>query len=349
MNLEMLSSAAGEGDSPIAPAGRAVYLSFAPYADAVIYWLAGSSGELWLSDLALKNNQRLFSDETSQDALEFNYFPDEQLTFQWSPSERYVVLDFADQARQDMLLDRQHNQLEPWGYTCDRIARSPQSGGWAVWCPDQTSQAASFAVFESDDRLWFSDLPPQENLVQRGERSQPVWQWSRGGDRLAFYDPSDPAGTLYVASVLETRPLLPGASPWLAQALRDSQPSPLQWSQDGKRLLVFARNLQGSCPPYQDFGGNLYHDVPCWQVIDSTSGAVLWTIENSITQIESAAAELFPTLDYLSAALSADGSYVAVSYLSGGWRNLFVADIATGQVVATGEPFAATAMRWESE
>ncbi len=302
--------------------------------------------------MTLEENTLIYTDRDENYQLEFDYFPYSELNFYWSPSERYLILDFNSDDLENMIFDRETQIIQNWNYDCNRIARSPRTKNWALWCVSTKPSEEAYAVIESDDTLWISTESPTEILVNKDDLRQNIWRWSPDRQKIAFFDPDDTTGSLHIAEKTRINHILPGSTFEFADALQYTQLDPIQWSESGDLLLIYGRDPENqACPKWKDeFGsGNTYTNVPCWQIVNSQSGDIVWQISKSIELIENKVAEIFPTFTYDSASISPDGNLIAVSYSSGGFRNLFVADIQTGQIISSGWPISPISMRWENE
>ena len=113
-----------------------------------------------------------------------------------------------------------------------------------------------------------------------------------------------------------------------------SQPARiLQWSQDGRNVLVYGYgNPKSLCPQWMR---EKLEDRPCWLVLDANTGKVVWSPAGEITGLD------IPW-EYLSlvhgAALSPDGNWLAmISFdISKPGRNIYllIASLRENKVIA---------------
>jgi hypothetical protein len=325
------------------------YLGFANFADHMAYWSSIEPRELWVSDLALKNRKRLFTDTQSK-------YKSMSIYLTWSPDDLHLMVNVEENKELNLIYHVQTGVLEPWPYTCDRVALSPRSERLATWC-GSINKEKGYAIIEWGGEIWYSLAGPEHELVRRGEDLAQFWAWSSDGEQIAYFDPNDIQGYLYIADSqgkvrLKT---LPGSAYWLAvkagwSLLQVYPYSPaLQWSYDSSRLSVYAiGDDTNPCPIFERDSGEVLHGAPCWKVIDSLSGGIIWTITDTLDKI---AALYFLTrigpIDFLYPSISADGRFLALCYCNNedDNRGTYVINLDTKEIKLLFENYADN-IRW---
>ncbi len=333
-------------------------LAFSNHSNLMAYWTVGQPGKLFISDLSNQIQYLVFTD-TSQGYANGNRAPEIRLI--WSPDDTHLIVDEKNGVELDFIYHLKTGVIEPWPYDCDRIARSPKSGKMATWCI-LTTDATKFAVLEWGGEVWYSQEPPADELVRRtvppvrlGLEEKPlVWGWSPSGEKIAFYDPDDPLGNLYIADADGDIQLsIPGKAYWLV----DNDPAglppydPIRWSFSENRILIYGAGEENlNCPPWK----NIFDENPeakpvsCWQVIDASNGETVWTISDSLEGIFYGSDVSFAqNFTFRNASLSPDGKYLALfSYVSGA-KNLNIIDLDSHKVLR-GWDFDVPLMRWSN-
>jgi hypothetical protein len=113
----------------------------------------------------------------------------------------------------------------------------------------------------------------------------------------------------------------------------------LLWSQDGRRLLLFAEGSpERPCPVVIDLTGTTdIKERSCWQVLDTVTGKIIWNVSDSVEGLIAELPQAMSDIElwHLEAAtLSPDGQRVALTLRSGGLRFGFVVNVETGAVVS---------------
>lgn len=313
--------------------------AFGHFANQIAYWVDDSLGQLWLADLDYQRSHLIFSDEKGQ----YTHITEgEALNLYWSPDDTHLIVEVSDHSAPDLIYHLQAGLLKQWPWECDRIALSPRSKQFATWCLSSDGQTR-YAVIEWGGEIWYSDQAPATELI-RGMKLSPgryrawmrPWAWSSDGMQIAYFDPADQGGYLHIANAAGERlKVLPGGVKGLGESTF-LYPDDIQWSQNGRRLLVNAYgNADHPCLHYPQDA----NDAPCWQVLDSETGAVLWTLADS--------AKAIPDItDWtpLRAAISPDGKLVVLTLTQRPFDAGFVIDIETGEVKSIDSPV--NAMRW---
>ncbi|MBW8011590.1 MAG: hypothetical protein FVQ83_10180 [Chloroflexi bacterium] len=354
--VELLDSG-DDNDPSLGNPNDAFEFAFSNYADLIAFWTSGQPGELWLSDLANNDPRLVFIDSEMVCPYDVNYSPGEMIDMRWTFNDMHLFINVVDDPTLNMIYHLQNDTIEAWPYNCDRVAMSSRSGRLATWCVSNSSEE-SFAILEWGGEIWFSEASPLQEIVRLRPDQYQIWAWSSDGEQLAYFDPADPEGYLYIANVDgEIRlQIIPGAAYWTTNILDNRRrlvepPSPpIQWSQDNSRLVIFAHPDQShQCPTLYLPYGEIHERVPCWQVIDTSTGEVIWTISDSINGLLSSEMSItevgpynfeFPTI-------SPDGQLLVIQ----GWinrRQLNTIDLQTNEVTNWFD-IMYTYMRWGPE
>jgi hypothetical protein len=333
-----------------------LYMEFAHFADRVAYWSQGVKvAGLWLSDLAMESPTELF---TNTQALYPDYdvahYPYELIDLDWSADDQHLMVDVEENKELNLIYHVQTGTLEPWPYTCNQLALSPRSGRLATWCSPNDGEKG-YAIVEWGGEIWYSQAEPEHELAQEGEDRVQFWGWSSDGEQIAYFDPADPQGHLYIADAQgKVRlKLFTGGAYWLGVEAGSNlgfltPPSPpIQWSYDSSRLVVYAFGDQDHlCPVLQSESGKIFQE-PCWQVIDASSGEVIWTVMEWLR--ESAPPWALTSMDpyYISfPAISPDGQYLAIGdFIYADGRGVDIVDLNTHKITPLFENYVDN-MRW---
>lgn len=338
-------------DSP----AHALLLTFANTKDLVAYWTDSASGQLWISDLAYQEPRLIFSDEANDYRVKDPPNLDYKVKLTWSPDDLHLIVDVPSGSTPDLIYDLQTEVLEPWPWECDQIAFSPRTEHFATWC-SSTSGEARYAVMEWGGEIWYSEQPPADKLV-RGVKLLPpqwietllqTWAWSADGQQIAYFDPADFKGYLHIVDASGKHlKVLPGG---VKQAGEITAPADLQWSQDGQRLLVHAYGSKSHpCPLYRSpvSPNSVASNAPCWQVLDTATGNILWTLLDSaegLMATQSEPADAIVDWKSLMATISPDGKLVALTLTSRPIEYGYVINIDTGEIKDAPAPV--NTMRW---
>jgi hypothetical protein len=110
----------------------------------------------------------------------------------------------------------------------------------------------------------------------------------------------------------------------------------LQWSENGDRLLIYGYN-QKNCPLTENpVSGNL-EIKECWQVIDPSTGEILWGPMKNSEDIQEATGFPLKILNSPCAGFSPNSDWLALCYQSGAIENfLFISLNTNGKVIDFG-------------
>ncbi|HNB54897.1 MAG TPA: hypothetical protein PK530_23310, partial [Anaerolineales bacterium] len=350
--LEVVLISVSASDETQTGPGKATYLEFANFSDKMAYWISGVQSSLWLSDLEGQQRQMIFLDaEQKYTAFEISSYPYNEVDLIWTPDDLHLLVDFLDEDLQDFIYHLQSNTLENWNYECNQLALSPKSAKVALWCQAQSGDG--FAVIEWGGEIWTSEEPPKNILAERTQKKPPIWGWSSDGGKIAFWDPFDPRGLLHI---VDSKGIDLGiysvSAYWLSDEKIQTVKHPIQWSRDGSRLLVYGLGSESSpCPPWWDFWGsqNYFLTVPCFQVVDVSTGEIVWTMFDSMGQIVNEQNSFLLSIHFARAAISANGKYLIISGASGGQRLSFIVDVMSASIFPPEWPMEAEDLVWSKE
>lgn len=275
---------------------KAVYLEFAHFSNQLVYWTFDEPGQLWISDLAISDKQVIFTDEHQEylaDPFNADVYPYEDIRLRWSPDDMNVILESRDHPNLNLIYHVQSEALEKFPFICDRISASPRSGLLATWCIHDNGN--EYAVIEWGGDVWYSTQPPAKVLVSRIKEGYETWAFSEDGQHVAYFNPNDPKAHLIIANsrgeilinTISVSAFWLAADPPTVEMRFVEPPSPpIQWSQDGSRLVVWGiGNQKNQCPSMYFSNGFVAERVPCWQVIDTLNGTVVWSIFDNLDDL----------------------------------------------------------------
>ena len=322
------------------------HLEFANYKNSIAFITHGLPAKIWLADINFENAKMIYEDKA-------NLINDNTLiNFIWTPNDSQLIIDILD-SLDDMIYDLGSGKLEPWDYTCNTLAPSPRTEKIALWCSSNQAPE-SFAVIDWEEGIWKSETRPEEIVISNpGDFgllfSYPVWRWSPDGEKVAFYDPLDIDGNLIIAEARGTQSkILPNSAFWKSDYFQKFplQDNPIEWSQDGGRLLVFSPGDENNyCPSKIIEDGPLsgnYENIPCWTVIDVETGKIIWHISDLRELLPS-----YEEYDFYQAAISPDGNKLSIYFNNHGIHALWVLDINTNHLIWKSRVIA-TNMRWQN-
>jgi hypothetical protein len=331
--------------------GDARLLTFAHFADSMAYWVINDdTARLWISDLEIANAQLLYADENQiysddhSNTAMFEVF--------WTPDDLHLIWSLLDNSS-NYIYHLQTDTIEPWPWNCDRVAHSPETNRLATWCAPKEA-GGDFAVIEWGGEIWYSEAPPDVELVKQDELQpsfQPVWTWSSDGESLAYFIPNDPEGNLYIVDNQGNESFsFPNIAWWFTDAIIESRmnlPSTLlQWSEDSKSLVVFAHSMaEDACPSYQNIwiGDDKSYNTPCWQLLDVQSGDVLWTW-GDVVKLTGNSSNTWQVWDI---AISSYGKRLALNIIVSSRVELGIVDIENG-LYEQWAAYGGDVIRWNS-
>lgn len=310
---------------------NALIASFSHYSNKIAYWVNSSEGgKIFVYDLLSNEQLLIFSDDSGEFSIE--QFGSQELSLIWSQDDLHLIIRNNQNLESSMIYNLTEDSLTSWEWKCDQIAISLRTNKLATWCISLGSEDM-FAVMEWGGEIWISDSAPEHNIVQ-SDALQIIWSFSPDGEYVVFFDPTS-NGNLSLANNLGLLTvLLPNAAWWENDdfiASKLSAPTfPIQWSVDGKSLLVFANELDDThCPQWDNISAavSTIYDIPCWQLINLETGAILWSLGESFQQEQSR------YWQFDTATLSSNGNYVAVTAESPGFFATYIIDLVRNETL----------------
>lgn len=333
--------------------GNALFLKFANFADRVAYWTGSIPSELVVSDLGLKSPVTLFVDSDGKYKIQDYPYPNDEIELIWSPDDLHLIVNVPADKKLNLIYDMNTGLVNNWPYKCETIARSPRTSMWALWCLGD-GEGNAYAIIEWGGNIWYTNMMPDEILVSAHEEFRRAWKWSSDGENIAYYDPEDADGFLYIANQRgERKKLLPASAFWLAQSHPVFLPpeDPLQWSSDGTRLLIYALGeSDDACPNWYNIFGESSNSirVPCWQVLELSSEKMVWRLATSAQELASSQdPKVVEAWSYYNASISPDGRVVALAGINGGLDKLHIVNVDNGEVTSSLD-ISLGPMRWVS-
>ena len=317
-----------------------VTVGFANFADRLRLWGYFSGEEdfrqVWISDMFGQNATLVFTE--TKKAIIGSFAEDTW----WTPDDQHLVLQLKE-PEGGFIYHLQSGELDAWPYPhCDQVALSPRSQRPVLWCKP-ISDGKDFAVIEWGGEIWFNPTAPEQILAQ-GEN----WAWSEGGQRLAYFSTDvDANGDLYIADEKgDVLQILPGIMAWSLIEHAGWPDRPLEWSADGRRLLILAPGIaEKPCLPNvrNEVNDIPIQNPPCWHIFDLESQKMIWDIPDSFET-----AHQYESGDFWYASISNDGRYLVlgVNGLDDRHRGTRVIDLDTHEKLWAFGVWIPFAMRW---
>lgn len=266
----------------------------------------------------------------------------------WLPDDYHLIIDNKLPGMDDLLLNLETGQIETWSSTCDSVALSPRTARLAVWCTQPNG--GPITVLEWGGEVWQTFEPPQEKLFQAytvGDEDNPSAfplyynsAWSVDGQQVAFFDPADPTGALWIADSSGTLfKKLEASAYWLSSddTLVNSYPLlPIQWAKDGSHILFFGVGApERACPDRKSWiTDEMIKNTACWQVLEVSTSQIIWQAGDLLSQLDPHELNYEPGMLWLGAALSSNGSRVAVSIYNPPSVTIYVSDTKNKKLLA---------------
>lgn len=303
-------------------------LQLSHYSNQMVFASLSSPDEFWLSDITYREPKRLPAGGI----------------IGWSPDDLYLFLYDNTQPKQSLVYDMTTGVMESWYWQCDSVILSPQTGRLATLCPRMTgvsTEQKAYAILEWGGEIWYADTLSVEPFLQPTADGLALWEWSFNGEWLAFFDPDDPEGHLWLADAFGNRhSLFPGMS-----VFNEPEPQDLTYLPPRDRIFVWARSApvllvegygqaENPCPPYvTSFHPDVYVPIwPCWQAVDIATGEIIWN-EGSLPQnLPPREPEIPPrmTIDSSTMTVSPNGRAAAMHLFNP--HRIIIADLQTGRV-----------------
>lgn len=273
--------------------GSAATLAFAHFSNRIVFWVRSPDelGTLWIADINLKEPKLVYVDEKGVFTTNTS-FPPRDVSLHWFPNDRYGLVKPANQRARPILVDTYtYSYQENWTWKCNEVIVSPRTSQFAIRCTDNGEQA----VMEWQGEFWTDVNLSGEETIWKWEDdymsslspSGSIPPWFPEGTKIAFVSESEP-NTLEIITDSDERLLIQLNVATLFQHT-------IRWTSDGKILV-----------------GGYREDWPAsWFVVDSNTGEMLWSLEET--------SELNLTVQQqeeqvlLLGEISASGEYVVLS------------------------------------
>jgi hypothetical protein len=309
---------------PVRPMG----LAFAAAADKVAYLTYEDGLVLTIADLELTPITELHLEEIDWlvDLIERG----DTIPFYWGPHDKSVLIIDPNGGDQNVLYLVNDNRIEYIADGCRHLSLAESKVVPALWCKAKPP-VQGFVVLQSDGEVRREAALPRSGVISIMEAAfhadgQSILSIGASGKVELIRSQNNPIETAieYVSGVRRL-------------------PRNLYWSRDGTLALVYGNSAQ--CPLFFNDMTNEHTTRPCWHVLDSQSGVIVWYPTDEL------AATMQSTWDRIDgttypAALSGDGSLLAMSLRESGIRYFLVISLRESEARIVGN-FAATALVWK--
>lgn len=284
--------------APHSPANGQLH-AFSHYSDQIAYWTRTDPSEFWISDVAYERPHQILADAEGT-YVRRGSLPTENLQqLQWSPDDRHLLVYTSSRTTPHLIYHLETKEIEEWYWLCQNAIVSPRTNELAVLCIADDhldfDPENSYAIMEWGGDIWYTPDKPDTVLSPALIDGTIPWRFSTDGQLIAYFDPHDPGAHLLIADAEgNVRRLLPNSS-LLQQDQRitefetqyykswpERQLGFFRWSPDNELILAYALgDTDHPCRLLQYSEESQFNESPCWQVVEVTTGEVLWTEKNS--------------------------------------------------------------------
>jgi hypothetical protein len=280
---------------------RSTALSFSPYSKRIAYLTNTDKLELWLADVNVQNVKMVWQDDGHWlGDISSNF--DVQIL--WGPNDRYIILSSRLVKSHLLIYDQVSGISEELAGECGLISKSTLDKGLAIWCSNNDLAGKTYYVLEKSGIVPVNHSPVP--LIAKAID----WVFSRDGHRILFATQNKKIEIVDENGKLLNLPLSYLADYMEGIIWRKS----LQWSQDGKLVLVYGLETNTSLCP-EEKGGAVeveFSKRPCWFVLDAYKGKPIWWLNKKIAD------QIDVPIEYLrseyDATLSPDGNWIATTF-----------------------------------
>jgi hypothetical protein len=315
-------------------------IGFSNFADLIAF--EDFEGIFRISDLMVEHPIQIYSDPELSPM-------NSTVILTWTPDDQHLLIDPIGAPKPALIFHLQTGEIEEWNYVCDRVAMSERSKKLAVWCVSN-QDLSEFAVLEWGGEIWYAQQPPEQEIFRAREKvgrsEDELFRlfnlyrnagWSSDGERIAYYDPQDKTGSLMIIdSVGDIQMRIPGKAYWLTEFYQERDffdGHPIKWSKGNRRILIAAvGDTKKPCPEeVLTLIDRKYVNPGCWQVVDASTGDILWHLADLVAQESEGRLSLYHT--YEDATISSDGAYLTIYSFAAADIKFFIIDIETGEII----------------
>lgn len=339
---KILSEFSQDPNAPLPRLGNALKATFANHSNKIAYWTSVTEfAELYVYDLVTEQEELIYVD--TENKFPIHQFGSRDFELIWSADDRHLIVTNNLNLEVSLIYHLETKFLEPWPWKCSQIAMSPKTNKVSTWCESINSMNNQFAVIEWNGEIWLSNLLP-DNTISTSDL-QDARAFSTDGT-VAFFDSK---GNLATVNIDGNKSVLVENIAWWKntsiQASKITIPAnPIQWSDSGDRILVFAIGQEvHDCPNWSNIADptNAIYEIPCWQTFNLESKKIDWKLGDSFKDKES----LYWQFD--TASLSVDGKYLAVTSESLGLFLTFIVNVETNESLYWDS--GASSLKWASQ
>lgn len=317
-----------EDENVIGP-NRGFSLSFPKYSDKVAYLVESGSGqiELWITDLKFKEASVVWRDTTDWLGDLSPTLLGNQDQIVWGPGDHSIfIYNFRNEDRFILYSTKSKSEYY-WTGKCDQIVRIGTASPLALGCTGDLGDGQTAAIVTIDGDIEFGDFSQfivDEEILD--------YAFSPDGKQVIYTTVS---GEFLIAKSSETTVELSLSYGYKERKPFDSDTfvDGMQWSSDGTRVLVFGNSTTSAACPLTSDGNAL----PCWMVIDSQSGEIIWRMKEFIAN------EINSSWDRLTAfygaVLSPDNRWIVISLFDSPIEYLVLVSLTSDDVVVLANHF----------
>lgn len=319
--------------------GQGFAPSFSNYSQKIAYLVTNSDGfiELWVADPNLCQVERVWED-TDQwlgDASEYRW--DNQAYITWGPSDNTLIIVSRVNRPHIAVYSFSNDELYMWSGECNQIITNSDSDQWTTVCSFDDDGDFNYSILDVDGSIHMFSSLPDGNLISAID-----WAFSPDQHQVVF---SAQDHALFLGNSNGESVQLPIS--WDEDLVngfrRDYNQKSLQWSLDGAHVLVFGYEASGKyCPIGVSVVTGENYEQPCWFLLDTQSGEIVWWLERELIEQVLPWDGLFTNYE---AALSPDNRWIAMFVMHAPIRSAIIVSIESDQIIEIGN-FVATKIYW---
>lgn len=314
--------------SSIADPTQAVALAFSNNLDRIAYLTHTDELELHVADIDLAEGTTVKLERLTW--LINKLDAGERISLYWGPGDKTVLIINDEEGEDGVVFLIDENRTEYLSEGCNHFSSINSVQGPALWCRLR-QPADSYLVLQGDGRLRLEQALPPVDTVDVKE----VALARDGKTALLIMDDGKVLLAKSNGERVET-PIKYAERLWRI-------PRHLHWSLDDSLALVYGNSSQ--CPLFFNDETNQHLVRPCWHVIDSRTGSLIWHPTAELASAISSTWDRINATDY-PAALSPDGTWLALSFREGGLRYLVLTSLDYSHTELVGN-FTATGLIWK--
>jgi hypothetical protein len=286
-----------------------VALAFSIHSDQIAYLTYDEKLALHVADIELKNSVTniLEPPEWIVEKIDMG----KNIQMRWGPQDKTILIVNDEGGDSSIVFSIDENKIEYLSDGCSTLRSARDGKSLELWCKLKDNSDEYLVLQGSGQSRRETNLPADDSMVVEDTAFS-----NEGNSVLMVTSDNKIEIATNIGDVVDTTIKL-ADSIW-------SLPQSLYWSSDDSLALVYGASIL--CPQFYNSEKGQRFERPCWHVVNPKTGEIIWFPTEELASSMDSTWDRIDGTNY-PAALSPDGTWLAMSFREGGIRYLVLTSI----------------------